>query len=1370
MIYTLFVIYISSTFCRIISRSTVENGPPTVPFDEHQAKHVHVRVHGRHRHGNHHGGGQDVHEVQKHHSHHHNGHNYGLEHGKFGNVTYTSGNHHGHHSHHGSHADGHHSQYGSHADGHHVNAQSDASAPLDVLPMKEVRSGDDPALERDLGIQQAMKAFRSSLPVSNKDTNSLLDKAEGILRSAPDGQLDAPVLDSYGNPTGQTYREAAEDAVGYKYPTAVADEEFDSLVRSGVEPGRAKQVADKIEETGFEHEKIKDAVRNEVARGTANRAVAELQDEIQRRKNATKVKERVKVEDELYRQHTLPATGLFDEDVSVLKNMSQIVPPAKIVDYIRDSYDNSIEAGLPPAVARAQADRVGSLITDFNTMLRSGESPETALSHLKDMSDRQSKVDQRRELLQNSSPEVLKILSDKDNLIKEALVKTARDPDCRDRYFDEASQKMKILDAREASFIHDTENNKHIRRPRKMAEDLMDKTNRDNAELVDVAYSHPVVAKDILKQGIANTERVAEKLADHLDAVKFAEKAQNPSAVSALKLLDERKRQDELEKINKRNTENEQKMFKQILKDQEDAEVMQTEEKMAAANKARKILDEGRRAAEQVLKAGGSTDEAAAVRVAAENATARGLEQRESMIEEEIMKRFGGAGDPEKARKMAAHIAIAHSGENAVGKTPEEVIKKEQEAQKKEILRNALYDDIGKEPIEIKSVIPEDRDEYSIDRSVIKFPLKTFIDEEVSNVGEAYVKNKKQSINDEVRNKVTTTNVNSGLNVIETENGFLNLGENSKKIHIDEATAYFKPAAKLKMEKKGIKTDNFRPKTNQGEIRDMPKGETYYEVDLKDADLSLPSPTNPTPDTLVSNGKDVVDVEDVSAIVINKGTLVQTPWNEYSDMIKPKFNPYPNEGEKINQIKKLQKLIADEKRKDTLDRIKVNTITNPDGEKRMIVNTPYGVQEMFEETEGMKRLSHIDPNKNVAISETPTDDNKESIYNAFKNVSPNEAVGKFIEDTFNSAYSSGQAQRFVNPTNAFTGQEDPKKARLMTQKTIDVTEYYINDGKPSSAIKNQLIQNYRALADSLGMTEEDFIQFARKIPDDSLAQMISYNEQSESSRPALVDAPFFKTLQPLANQTSKTKLNDIIKIIFTQISKVTGKTNSTTGTTLEKKIVPNLKAVRSDQVIAGPNGGTSALSQATAPRTGSTVLSKQITRGLPRVPSGTGTSYPVRDPNGINTSEDNERYKVNPYNPYSKSDTSGLEAPGGEIVHNGTRPSPYAIVGVPIVAAVTTPVIRPAVLRTPPAAQSSSSALQGNTALTGAGTPRAGVAGSPGVNPGPTGKAPVSPPAPTPPASSPTASPIAPTASPIAPTGASIGAPGSLGIPSSPLK
>ena len=262
------------------------------------------------------------------------------------------------------------------------------------------------------------------------------------------------------------------------------------------------------------------------------------------------------------------------------------------------------------------------------------------------------------------------------------------------------------------------------------------------------------------------------------------------------------------------------------------------------------------------------------------------------------MKYLSSSIDPKKAKQFANHVAIAHTGDNEIGKTTEEVLRKQKERRKREALENNLYADLSNENIDVVKTIPSDSTEVSVDNSVMSFPLNTFIDEKPRDKGEAYVKSRPEILRNLVRNTITKGKVDSGLNTLKTENGFYNIGENVEKVHIEDGFAYVKPSCKLSMEKAGIDTSEWKSKHNQGERKNIPNGQLYYEAKIKDAYLQLPTPLNKTPNSMISNANSQIDSSCIDEVNINKGSLLQKAWDDFTDDVHPKLNLIPDEDKK----------------------------------------------------------------------------------------------------------------------------------------------------------------------------------------------------------------------------------------------------------------------------------------------------------------------------------------------------------------------------------------------------------------------------------------------------------------------------------------
>lgn len=1154
------------------------------------------------------------------------------------------------------------------------------SAPMKYSSMKEVKPGVNPALDKTLKAQNFMKWLRSFLPKVNKTSDKILDKANDILSQAPDGDITAPFTDPNGNATGKTYGEEAQSFVQNAVPAveraidqlmaagltrAEAEEkiatnepftpdcelngtchpltkvydnieqsllnsiapphlratnEFEFLVKNGVNPENAAQLAQGVEQSAqneIQHRMdLADAMKENAKVGFEAANHKALQKEIEDEKNAEKAKMIETMNNEVRKQHTFPwfhPIHLNEEELGYLRQLGNQLTPQDIGRRMYEAFSKAAETGGTHEDALDSAARTGYLLSNFNNELRKGTPPAVATDIINERAKIKDAVEQRRSFVQNNGPEIAHLVAENTKLIQKAAANIANNPETKDDVMQELDNSMKILADKHATTIHEQANSENINKPRKAAADLIDETQIINNKILHIAKKAPIVAKDIMKKGMDNARHTAEVFNNTLEYVNTEEKRHSPIPKSALRLLNEAKKEEQLDQIAKKNAETEKQHREVLLKEHQDADVMATEERLAKNNRARKISEAGIKAAQSVLKTGGTIEEARAAKAAAEKAILQEIESREAQIRQDVMRSLNSGVDSKKAAQIAAHVATAHSGDNAIGKTSEEVLKNELEERKKEALEKALYSDFSNEKMDVLKVIPNDASEININNSVIKFPLKTFVDEKPKDKGEEFVKNRSDVLKNLVRNTVTRNNVNSGLNTIQTNDGFLNAGENSTKLQIQDAVAYIEPSGKLQMESEGIDTSHWKSKHNQGERPDIPNGELYYETEIKDADLILPSPTNKTPSKFLSNANEQLDTNYIDELHIKKGTLHQTPWNEFSDTVKPRLNLYPNEEEKIREANIFKNALAEEKKKEKLDSIRIFSFTNPNGDKHITTVPQYGITETFEENEGMKRLSNIDPDKNIAISETPTESQKEPMINSLENVSEDQIMNTYIENTIAEGRTKNKAGRFVSPTNGFTNEEDTKKAELLQVERFDITKHFIRDGSEASRVKNDLISKTFAYSKALGMEKEDYINLIKRIPDSVIYKMNEYNSDPNKKPTEILDTDFSKSLKQVSSNDIST--SNLINYIFNSISKVTGKPNNTSAVILEKHIVPNLKAVENTNTLRVPNR-TTQIQTIEPPKPGSTVINEIVTNGPPNIATGPNSSYQYPNPIG----------------------------------------------------------------------------------------------------------------------------------------------------------
>lgn len=1149
------------------------------------------------------------------------------------------------------------------------------AAAASNIPMSRVIPGANAALDNGVALQSLMQKFRESLPRADSPAAmAALGKAYAILNQAPNGDFYTQYVGPDGVRTGLTYEEMAHNLIrkysspdpavnleatendidaaaesALQNPEVVAKSDFNTLVNNGVPEKDAIKMANEraahVQHNNDEHIDMANSLKESIAAAyeAANHRV--LQAEVEHDKILDFAKHSAETNAELFKEHRFPLIHpihLNETELAYLKGLKDVVPPEAIKQKVFETYHGALGSGNPPDVAMSQAIRTGYLISEYNKHLRQGVSPKEALQIVQDKAIRQNEVDQRRDFIQNSGPEIAQMLAEKTKLVQHAIAHVAKDPDNKDQILMEYDNHKKDLEINQSNALHKMATDQDIRKPERIAEALINQSQNIGNKMLDIAYEHPIVQKEIIAQGMEASADMAKEFKGHLDHVVEEENRHSPKPKSALTLLDQAKKEHQLDNLSRKNAETEKKILDGIIKEQKDSEVMATEENLAKKERIKKIIEQGRKAADEVLKKGGTKSEATAVKNLAEQALAKKIEKQEEAVRKDVLKYLSSSIDPKKAKQFANHVAIAHTGDNEIGKTTEEVLRKQKERRKREALENNLYADLSNENIDVVKTIPSDSTEVSVDNSVMSFPLNTFIDEKPRDKGEAYVKSRPEILRNLVRNTITKGKVDSGLNTLKTENGFYNIGENVEKVHIEDGFAYVKPSCKLSMEKAGIDTSEWKSKHNQGERKNIPNGQLYYEAKIKDAYLQLPTPLNKTPNSMISNANSQIDSSCIDEVNINKGSLLQKAWDDFTDDVHPKLNLIPDEDKKMEEISKLKHAMNQERKKEKLDGTTVYTQTNPDGTKHITTIPPYGVPESFEEEEGMKRLSNIDPDKTLAISETPIEATGEPIVNPLENVEEEKVLEAFINNTFAAGRAKNKAAKVVGSTNAFTESRDQAKADLIQAEDIEIEQHYRKDDSLAAKIKNDLIRKTKAYSNALNIESDEYINMINNIPDSTIYGMINYNNQTNKPATSLLDEGWSKSLSNIASTTSVSKL---MNYMFNSISNVTGQPNNVSSVVVEKHLVPNLKGVKTTEINRRPNNVTLDIT-VEPPKPGTTILSRQVTAGTPTVRTGTDSSYRLNAPGTDSLSHSDGVVRNGSTNPLVRN-TGPLTAEGG---------------------------------------------------------------------------------------------------------------------------
>lgn len=355
------------------------------------------------------------------------------------------------------------------------------------------------------------------------------------------------------------------------------------------------------------------------------------------------------------------------------------------------------------------------------------------------------------------------------------------------------------------------------------------------------------------------------------------------------------------------------------------------------------------------------------------NARARGTDLANALVQEkaiaseahsqhELMaieaKEAAMQAEASEAREKV--FASAAAKEAAIAKA----VKKEEGAEEAHVAVDS-YDVLG--------TIPDDADTVAIANSSIKFPLKTFKAAQAHNQAEAGALAAQAKIKDDIRGKVTANELDTPLNVIKGEGGYLNVPENAKGVNVESGRVYFQEAAVAAMEKAGQDTSMLEHRINTGERANMGIGLGYYVASANGMNLDIPSPSNPDPPAVISGEGKVLDLSHAEGMDIAKGELKLEKWEDYSRRVRPTVN--------ANVVSNLRENITESiidddcvrqalKEADAMYNTKSEIITNPSGESYLKITPPYGVSEQVPYDEAVFNLDKIKQSCRVSQGQT----------------------------------------------------------------------------------------------------------------------------------------------------------------------------------------------------------------------------------------------------------------------------------------------------------------------------------------------------------------------------------------------------------------
>lgn len=347
-------------------------------------------------------------------------------------------------------------------------------------------------------------------------------------------------------------------------------------------------------------------------------------------------------------------------------------------------------------------------------------------------------------------------------------------------------------------------------------------------------------------------------------------------------------------------------------------EAYRSEEEKASYNDHKQIKEAGKRAMENILKDGGTPQEAAAAAETAEQLMAKRIEGRrrqKAAHAEEILK--SQQLDPAVAHRMAEHLAAAHD---------------EKKAEHEEKISTQ---DLG-----ITTVIPDTESKVELKNAVVKLPFDEIPDFKATSKSEAEAKKRQRDLRDKIRNTYTKKRIPSGLPVIKTDKGFLNVAENAKKLKIKNGKVYFGQGAYNTMKEQGIDVSGLAPKIVSGEEGEsLEEGSAYYEAAVSGMSLAIPTPTKPHPSKMLSNANESLNISLASKLVVEEGELTMEPMESFAAKIRPAINKQAEAHQEEHMAKTAEQLFEEQEKKEASH---VEFISTPNGESIVSITPSYG--------------------------------------------------------------------------------------------------------------------------------------------------------------------------------------------------------------------------------------------------------------------------------------------------------------------------------------------------------------------------------------------------------------------------------------------
>lgn len=421
----------------------------------------------------------------------------------------------------------------------------------------------------------------------------------------------------------------------------------------------------------------------------------------------------------------------------------------------------------------------------------------------------------------------------------------------------------------------------------------------------------------------------------------------------------------------------------------------------------------GEKAYQNVINLHGTEEEAKAAQQDAIRLKEEQIKQEVETVVSEIIEIIEEQMDPETAKDVAHHIAKVHTTEKL---SHLESPKSEETATTSQSNSNTTT------TTEILTVLTDDAKKGTISNGVLKLPLPKDIEPTPKTSEDQQHLETLEEQREKYRNKTyrildSSKPLHTGLPTIQNKDGTVTTySEGLESMTVEEGIIQMTEETIMEMKEKGLDTSAFKPKiTDNG---------TIYELPLENAIIELGNDGNRS-GVKIKVEDEVIDIGRFPAEVeIKKGQANMQPFEEYRKLLRPEIhgneNPTldddndPVETEQIEKFAEIEHEIAKE------ERTKLETYPTEEGSPAVTIIPGYGTSTsatLDEAKNKADRASKIDYDH---ILEEKTE---EHVIFDMAEIKPEPADG--VESFFDKISNKMQEPQNVSPIPFVVKMEDP---------------------------------------------------------------------------------------------------------------------------------------------------------------------------------------------------------------------------------------------------------------------------------------------------------------------------------------------------------